>query len=390
MKILWILHSSGLTGAERSALEGTKSLIEQGIETEVVFPSEGPLLTIVREMGIKTFILPHHWWVSDMPQRLKVRLRNILKNVFSARRFAVILQERNVDLVISSTVTSPFGAFLARFAKIPHIWFLEEFGKADHGFDFVFGDKLSSLIMKNLTTQFIVNSEAVRSHYGRWFTRKKISLIDYAVEVLELPLPDYQANVAGSVFHLIVVGTMIPGKRQEDAIRAIDEVKKRGLDVKLSLLGHDSGQYADYLKDLAQHLGVSKYVEFLSFSKKPFQVMAAADVLVVCSRCEAFGRVTVEAMKLGIPVIGSASGGTPELIRNGFNGLLYSPCDYLDLADKVEYLILNRHKIEEMGRNARIWARERFTLERYRASLSEIVSQAFHDYKHSAQNSVRG
>ena len=56
----------------------------------------------------------------------------------------------------------------------------------------------------------------------------------------------------------------------------------------------------------------------------------------MCSRAEAFGRVTVEAMKLGLPVIGAARGATPELVRDGWNGLLYAHGDANELAGKID------------------------------------------------------
>jgi glycosyltransferase involved in cell wall biosynthesis len=49
---------------------------------------------------------------------------------------------------------------------------------------------------------------------------------------------------------------------------------------------------------------------------------SAAHVGLMCSQCEAFGRVTVEATRAGLPVCGTNAGGTPEIIDQGVNGLL--------------------------------------------------------------------
>jgi glycosyltransferase involved in cell wall biosynthesis len=361
-------------------MEGIKALIAHGITVEAALPKDGPLSEIFEGMGVRTHVLPYQWWVSDFPQRLKIKIRNFLRNISLARGFARVVRERRIDLAITSTITSPFGAMAAGFAKIPHLWFLQEFGREDHGVDFDFGDKLSHYFMNTLTTRFIANSEAVRTKYAQWFTREKISLINYSIEVPpEADVPD-RIEKYGNSLHLIVVGTHLPGKRQEDAIRAVVEAKGRGVHARLTILGHESGAYTLFIKELADQLCASGEVEFLSFTPEPYRLIASADALLVTSRCEAFGRVTVEAMKLGVPVIGSAGGGTPELVLDGFNGLLYRPCDYMDLADKLEYAYHNRPQLEQMGRNARTWARERFTLERYRASLTKIIETALAEY----------
>lgn len=88
------------------------------------------------------------------------------------------------------------------------------------------------------------------------------------------------------------------------------------------------------------------------------------DIELVCSRAEAFGRVTAEAMLAGIPVIGSNTGGTPELINDGVDDFLYERGNIEMLADKIEILIKNKCLLKEMGRVAKEKAKKMFTIER--------------------------
>ncbi len=96
----------------------------------------------------------------------------------------------------------------------------------------------------------------------------------------------------------------------------------------------------------------------------------------MCSRMEAFGRVTIEAMKMGTPVIGARSGGTPEVIREGLTGLLYTPGDVKELADKIQQLCENRQTARQMGEQARRWAMASFTQERHGAEVLAILREA--------------
>ena len=118
-------------------------------------------------------------------------------------------------------------------------------------------------------------------------------------------------------------------------------------------------QYTQFLERLVEEKGLTGQVLFLGQVENAFPYIQEADALILCSRCEAFARVVVEAMKAGKPVIGSRSGGTVEQIRDGFNGFLYRPRDYQDLAAKIRTcLAAHPHQAREMGRQGRDWALE--------------------------------
>ena len=84
-------------------------------------------------------------------------------------------------------------------------------------------------------------------------------------------------------------------------------------------------------------------MKFFGYVENTLPLIRGADVLLMCSRYDAFGRVTVEAMKLGKPVIGAKSGGTTELISEGFNGLLYTSGDHMELTGKIRYMYDHPH-----------------------------------------------
>ena len=85
-----------------------------------------------------------------------------------------------------------------------------------------------------------------------------------------------------------------------------------------------------------------------------------ADVELVCSNREAFGRVTVEAMMAGNPVIGADSGANTELIQDKKNGRIYKNGDAFDLSGKMQWFIEKEEHIEECGKNAFSCSKEQF------------------------------
>jgi glycosyltransferase involved in cell wall biosynthesis len=168
---------------------------------------------------------------------------------------------------------------------------------------------------------------------------------------------------------------LAPAKRPEDAIRALGMLAKRGVNARLELVGRERRDYGQFLRNLAREWDVLDRVVGRPFTDNPHGCVAASDVALMCSRGEGFGRVTIEAMKVGRPVVGADSGGTAELIRDGWNGLLYRVGDAADLAAKIESLWRDRALLQRMGRNAQEWSRETFNLDRYTSGLLEAFAE---------------
>jgi glycosyltransferase involved in cell wall biosynthesis len=80
-------------------------------------------------------------------------------------------------------------------------------------------------------------------------------------------------------------------------------------------------------------------------------------------------------MKCGLPVVGARTGGTVEVIRDGWNGLLYEPGDALDLAVRVEALIRDPRLADRLARTAQAWAQSKFTTKNYVDSFMDVASE---------------
>jgi glycosyltransferase involved in cell wall biosynthesis len=122
-------------------------------------------------------------------------------------------------------------------------------------------------------------------------------------------------------------------------------------------------------------MDIEESVEFLGYLKNPKFVMKQCDLLLMCSRNEAFGLVTLEAMQAGIPVIGTRSGGTVELVTDNVNGFLYTPGNYEELAEKLEFLYDNHDRVKEMGNFSKQIAEERFSYSRYILETLKVLTQ---------------
>lgn len=375
MRIVWASHSSAVGGAELCLVEAARGLVASGHDIRVILPSEGTLRARLERAGATVFVLPYSAWMHTgrLTRPIYYRAYRVPDHARRAADFARLLRTQRPDVVVTNTLTVAAPALAARRLGIPHVWYIHEFGWEDHGAIHDYGAWSSHYVMRRTTKEFIVNSAAVRDKFRQHLPSERLHLVHYAVELdgVERPPPAVRGP-----FRLVLVGQLAPTKGQEDAVRAVAILKERGCDVCLDLVGGEKPSHEVVVKKLIKDLGVDKQVMLTGFVNHPLAYVARCDVALMCSLSEAFGRVTIEAMKLGKPVVGSRSGATTELVRDGWNGLLYSPGDADDLASKLEDLYHDRDRVREFGENAGRWSIDTFTMQRYVDGLLDVFECA--------------
>jgi glycosyltransferase involved in cell wall biosynthesis len=117
------------------------------------------------------------------------------------------------------------------------------------------------------------------------------------------------------------------------------------------------------LQTAAQQLSAANRVLFLGDQQEIPRLLAGVDMLVLPSLWEGLPNVVLEAMATGLPVVGTAVGGTPELITHNETGLLVPPRDPAALAAAIRQLLDHPEQAAQMGRNGRQCAATQFTIE---------------------------
>lgn len=157
-----------------------------------------------------------------------------------------------------------------------------------------------------------------------------------------------------------------PVKRLRNLVAAI-EMMPAGVRPILVTVGNGGPNAAVSVPHL--HLGSVRNERLLSL------VYSAGDVMAVPSHQEAFSLVTLEAGLCGIPVVGSAAGGIPEIVRHGTTGLIVPPDDVPALSTGLRDLLIDHQKRLEMGAAARSRALEEYTLELMARRYVEVCEQ---------------
>ena len=117
---------------------------------------------------------------------------------------------------------------------------------------------------------------------------------------------------------VLMVAEFTPNKRQEDALKALAAIE--AVDVHLVLVG--KGDTSSSVEQLAQELGVSQRVHFLGYRRDVPDLMTIADALVLLSEREGLPRSVMEAMSMGVPVIGTNIRGVADLLADGAGSLV--------------------------------------------------------------------
>jgi glycosyltransferase involved in cell wall biosynthesis len=374
MKVCFVSHSSQLGGAEIGLLEAIEAVKERGVACCVLIPGHGPLNEELTRIGVPNTGLPYAPWMGRGHESLLYKSRMAAKTMAALVPAVVQVKHWGCDLVYTNTMTIYLGALAAKILRLPHVWHFHEFGFDDHGFTFSYGDKVSWTMIDRSSSACIANSFAVATKHQSRLPRQRIHVVYSSMHRFKPSAQDAGASGRHSAFRCVILGSLNEGKGQDQAIRAVAILANMGLNVELRILSKGSAAYKESLVKFVKEHRLGDKVTFEGYVSNPADFIQWADALLICSRCEAFGRVTVEGMLSGKPVIGSNTGANAELIRDGFNGFLYQQGDPADLAGKIAILIRDPAKARSMGENGRNWAQGQFSKERHAAEIMKVLN----------------
>lgn len=340
--IVWIAHEYQLSGANYSLLEFMKVLQKEGVSQILIVNRKGPMQEAAENIGIKVRYLKFYGWVREVNKKYTsvISLKKEIRNIYAVFQLSKIIIECKAKLVVTSTTTFNVGAWAATLTFRKHYWRISEFGEEDFGFKMPWGS-FSYRFMEFTTDKILLNSRALFKKYDQLIINKSKLKIVYNPVFVEAEKIRKERFSDSKNIKVLILGQINKNKGHLEAIKAIQKLKsnKPGKQFTLSVVGNTPDQ--SYLQDLLKYVeenDLSKLVKFYSFTHDVEQLMFDHDLLLMCSRSEAFGRVTAEAMKRFLPVIGTSSGGTPDMIIPSITGLLYEPGDYNELAKNIYQL----------------------------------------------------
>lgn len=330
------LHSSSHGGGERSHAEMVELLVRDGSMVHSVLPEpDQGLGHELRSVGGTVHLVPPAAWWTLWPEEDDGSGTSWADRQMFDGPLTRELERVRPDVVLTQTGVVPQAAVAAAALRIPHVWFLREFLDLDHGLVVPGGRELFARTVRTLSDRVLANSRAVAEHLlGDAADAAVIAPPSpRVVDLHPVPRPADRER-----FTLGVIGSLTPGKGQEDAIRAVARLRDEGRDVGLVLFGASQPHDVARVTRLVDELGLADLVEMPGMVVDRTEVYGRIDCVAVTSRHEAFGRVPFEATAAGIPVVHSLAGGPAEYLEDGVTALGYAVGDDEGLASAVRRL----------------------------------------------------
>lgn len=183
------------------------------------------------------------------------------------------------------------------------------------------------------------------------------------VKPLDVTIVKRQMRLKGNEFLVGVVGEVVARKGHLYLFEALSRVVKEVPDLKLVLLGrfNRNEAYVKKLRGIQLRDKIFCHVKWLGLRWNIQDFMAAFDLTVVPSVEEPLGLVALESMAAGTPVVASDTGGLPEIVRSGENGLLVPPKDPVALANAIiEMANTSESERQRLGNNGRQMVQVKF------------------------------
>lgn len=294
----------------------------------------------------------------------------LFSNVVNSRKF------RNMDIVhVQWPIPNGLGAlFLKKIHGASYI-------NTIHGEEVYLSKRYHTLFalnwLVNNSAKTVTNSSAtLNSCLEAGLKREKLEIIPFGVDIdFYRPL---KVGENKNIFQILAVGYLIERKGFEYLIKAMVDVLKTHENVQLTIVG--SGPLEEKLKGLIKDLCLENNVKIMKnvSDDKLLNLYNSSNLFVLPSivdsqgNTEGLGVVLLEAMACKLPVIGSNTGGIPDIIQDSETGLLVNEKDIFGLSRAILNLIENENLKEELAIKGYNQVKEKFSWENIAQSYLKI------------------
>jgi glycosyltransferase involved in cell wall biosynthesis len=325
--VLIIANDSSLYGANQSLINMISSIRNEDICLTVVFPDHGLICNKFDELGWGYHIIKFRSELCGPKGGIKNYILNLIRylykiftNFLAFYKLSSFVELNNINIIHSNSSVISIGEYLSNKLNIRHIWHLREFIDPDHNMN-ILGDLNKYKIRIQNSDKILCITKRIANHFE---VQDKALILHDAVRKQGRYKPSRRRSN-----YFLFCGALVKNKGVEEAIQSFCRVFSLHHDLRLLIVGSGELNYENYIKNKVIELKMQNNVEFLGFRNDIDELMANALAFLMCSKNEALGRVTIEAMLNYCVVLGYNDGGTSEIINHGTTGFLYENIDQL-------------------------------------------------------------
>ncbi len=394
-QVLFLDQTGRLGGAELMLLDLAAA---RAADSEAMLFQEGEFRTALEDAGVKTSVvrLGDEAATVDKQAGLRSVLRSIpgilelmLQVVQAARAFDVVYANTAKALII--------GGPAARLAGRPLIFHLHDIIADGH---FSVLNQQALVQCANFCAQRVIaNSEATKAAFIACGGREELCVVipngfrpagerTGAAEVRALR---ERLNIPADAWTVLMAGRLAHWKGQHVLLEALKGVP--GAHAVLlgdALFTDEDREYARRLHEEAAAAELAGRIHFAGFQKETMAYFDLADAVVHASvHPEPFGRVIVEGMLAGKPVIATRAGGAAEIVQDEHTGLLVEPGSVQELAEALRRLKSDRALAAELARQAQKDAQEIYALSAVQEKIEQVIREtASHEAEENAERAA--
>jgi L-malate glycosyltransferase len=384
VKVLYVSHTSQISGAERSLLDLLAAL-PQDVQRAAATP-RGPLQHAIAGLGVSVST------ITGTAGSLRLHPlhtpRALLEMGAAATQLRRAARPLAVDVVHANSIRAGIVLALSRppgAARVVHVRDCLPPGAPTTASVRLIAASADVIVANSRYTAEWIHDTAPQArvevvHNAVDLVRFDPARVDRARVRTELGMPDTGALLLG------VVAQLSPWKGQDTAIEALRLLCEQDVDAHLLLVGSvkfadratrfDNVAYVERLRRLIADAGLERRVSWLGEREDVPRVMRALDVLLLPSWQEPFGRTLIEAMALGVPVIATNVGGPREIVRDGCEGLLLAPDQPGEWATAIRRLGEDEQLRTRMGTAGRRRVRDAFSTDAHGRAIEALYGRA--------------
>jgi glycosyltransferase involved in cell wall biosynthesis len=386
IRILFVCHDAAIYGSQKSLQLILEHLPRDRYQLFVSFARPGPLVDICRQMpGVTVLFHKRVQWVKHAQRNPLQRFVDVMTvgfNLYRTRSLVKLIRQHQIDMVHTNSLVSLEGALAAKWANVPHVWHIREiFQEFNPRFTLMLGKRWTQKIVVHLSHQAVCISKYVQDQFSPDVedAPDRFPVVYNAITSPSssdpLHLPEKDSRHSG--LKLLYMGRVSDGKRFQDIVEAFVQLKQSWRDdlpFDINVYGHFiCPRFERYVQDTLSQHQLAPWIRLMGYQTDIDACFAGRDLLLMPSSTEAFGRIMLDAMVRGVPVVAARHGAPLEVLEEGKTGFFHAPNSASSLAaclQRIHDASLNQ--LPAMRQHCLHQVRQRFEMTRQISQLDTL------------------